>query len=109
MNTTPLPIIIDEPQGTEISRLVITEIDSQRNGVAGEGFYVVKFTYYLGTLHGDVVWGQREELLAVLFPSDSSRTAVIDAENLASHWRGDHFATALRNAVSKHAGYDVWQ
>lgn len=109
MSQKQLPMIIDEPMGTEITRLVITDIDSQRNGVAGEGFYVVKFTYYVGELHGDVVWGQREELLGVLFPSDSSRTAIIDPLNLASHWRGDRFADALRKAVSTHLGYDAWQ
>lgn len=91
--------------GKEISRIIITEIDSQRNGVAGEGFYVVKFSYYFGELHGDVVWGQREELVGILFPSDSSRTAIIDPANLKSHWRGDHFASALRREISNYFGY----
>ena len=43
-----LPLIIDEKQGTEVTRYIIREIDSQRNGVSGEGFYVVRFTYMVG-------------------------------------------------------------
>lgn len=103
-----LPLIIDEKQGTEVTRYIIREIDSQRNGVSGEGFYVVRFTYMVGEVENHEILGKREELIAVLF-HDAERTAIIDPENLGSHWRGDMFATTLREAISTYKGYDAWQ
>lgn len=79
---------------------VVTEIDFQRNGVMGETFFVLRFTY------------DGRELIATLFEYGvarwaNPRTAVIDPADLTNHWRGDRFDNGLRAAIK--ARYDeIW-
>jgi hypothetical protein len=105
-----LPIIIEEPQSENgLARYVIHEIDFQRNGVSGEGFYVVRFWYTeIENAYEGLSEHTEHKLIGVLF-NDPSCTAIVDPADLQSHWRGDRFATALREAVVTHEGYNPWQ
>lgn len=102
-----LPHIIDEQRDSGLTyRYIINEVNSQRNGVSGEGFFVVKFSYMEIEKDGGI--GSRDELMAVMF-NDPSRTAIIDPNDLNSHWRGDMFAPTLREALTVIKGYNVWE
>lgn len=81
------------------SRIRVQEIAYHRNGVSGEGFYVVTFTE------------RRLNLVGVLFPTpedDGCHTAVFDRDLLArgviefavNSWRGDRYDAELRAAIA---------
>ena len=63
-----------------------------RNGVAGEGFFLVAFAIGRGK--------SRQDLLATVF-EEPGCCAVIDPADLASRWRGDDFEPALRAAIEQ--------
>lgn len=71
------------------SKWLVREIDYQRNGVSGEGFYVVSFR----RLHSDgpILWG-------IVF-ENPKHVAVVDPMDIRSHWRGDQFEAGLREVT----------
>lgn len=89
---------------TEGSRNRVTDVDYQRNGVCGAGFYVLRF---------QCSSSPERPLIGVVFDYDpyeaeatspngfhNPRTAVIDPYDLSSHWRGDVFHAGLCAAVA---------
>jgi hypothetical protein len=77
---------------------VIREIDYQRNGVTGEGFYVVRFLhvpFYDGVQNLD----DSVELLGIVFADHKRCAAVVNPRDLTSHYRGDSFEDGLRIAI----------
>lgn len=80
------------------TRCVVTEIDYQRNGVSGEGFFVLRF---------QCSSSPERPLIGIVFDEAPRHVAVIDPYNLAEHFRGDVFEQGLRQAVA--ARYDtIW-
>lgn len=88
------------------SRCRVIEIDFQRNGVYGMGFFVLRFQCS--------AWPERP-LVGVVFDYDEEddavplnpRTAVMDPCDLTAHWRGDVFDAGLRDAIT--ARYEeIW-
>lgn len=72
--------------------ITATEVTYQRNGISGEGFHVVKFGYV-----GEM---PPVTLIGVVF--DAPKTiAILDPLDLANHWRGDNFETALREIIEE--------
>ena len=82
----------------------VTAVDYHRNGICGEGFYVVLFDWNDGP--------HTRQMLGVVFPErdgqPSMRTAVFGRDLLAAgniafargnSWRGGHFAEALAAAI----------
>lgn len=79
--------------------ITVQEIAYHRNGIAGEGFHVVRFTH------------ARQRMLAIVFATPG-QCAVLDATLLADNcismasgnaWRGDMFEPALRQAITRYA------
>lgn len=71
----------------------VSEIDYQRNGVGGEGFFVVKFVSREGRSAVDLV--------AIVFDThERGRVAVINSTDLTAHYRGDMFEDGLREAIA---------
>ena len=68
-----------------------------RNGIGGEGFHVVTFTY----LASD---GSADALLGVVFREDG-HVAVLDPTDADRRWRGDNFEDGLRRAVELYDDY----
>ncbi len=88
-----------------MAKLKIEEIDYHRNGVAGEGFHVVKFRE------------GRRKMLGVVFSAEM-HIAVFDRDLLAqdcvtfgvNSWRGDDYDSRLREAIKAYwDAYDVAQ
>lgn len=85
-----------------MSRFVrrVTAIAYHRNGVSGEGFYVVRFQPYVAS-------GVEDEMVAVVFDAPG-HVAVFDLDKLAhgtiafgeNSWRGDDFEPELRKAIA---------
>lgn len=90
----------------------IHEVAYHRNGIAGEGFYAICFSW-----DDD---GTYRKMLGVVFPDDNDsfgynpranpHTAVFDVNELAvdniafargNSWRGDRFDHDLRDAIDK--------
>lgn len=81
------------------------EIDYQRNGISGEGFWTITFSA--------LVDGKEGEFLGVVFPPDESKrhefhnphTAIMSLVDgkpvLSQHWRGDHFHEALYDVIDQ--------
>lgn len=71
-----------------------TEMSYQRNGVAGNGFFVVRFKSersiqtYIGIVFDDECNPEQKMSVAVINPSD-----------LSDHYRGDVFAQPLRECI----------
>lgn len=89
--------------------IVIKKIARHRNGVAGEGFWVV--TFY------DQSLGDQYRMVGVLFGLDedsrekwNGRCAVLNIDLLddgiiefgENSWRGDHYESILRDAIKKY-------
>ena len=78
------------------STVTITEIDYHRNGVGGNGFYVVKFR------------DGKSKMLGIVFDEPGS-VAVFDQNLLAQEiiafginsWRGDYYEADLRKATEE--------
>jgi hypothetical protein len=98
-------------------------VEYHRNGISGEGFYAVAFTWCSD--------GETRDMIAVVFPPerivdgpmegepdwgiyergewDNPRVAVFDAAKLPdvrffhNSWRGDKFAPDLYKAIREHA------
>lgn len=79
--------------------LKIKHVASHRNGVAGEGFHVVLFTWRDGR--------KTRNMVATLFEGDG-QSAVLDVDETAkgnvafaqgNSWRGDDFEPELRKAI----------
>lgn len=84
----------------------VIEMDYQRNGVSGAGFFVLRFM---------CSESPERPLVGIVFdydPHDESeplgmfdkgwrnpRTAVIDPSDLTRHWRRDHFDQGLRDCI----------
>lgn len=70
----------------------------QRNGIAGAGFYVIKFTF-IADMYSPP---RRIAATAVVFHSSDDEVPVCDGycavmtDNLKDHWRGDNFEPELR-------------
>lgn len=92
----------------------VQEIAYHRNGVSGEPFYVVTFT------------DDGRDMVAVVFPDDTGsftkpdtftnpHTAVFDRQLLGegtiafgvNSFRGDHFDSDLRHAITAHEAMPV--
>jgi hypothetical protein len=94
-------------------RIQVKEIAYHRNGVAGEGFHVVRFSFTEGgmphpNLVGAVIGGKFHNMVGIVFDG-GGRVAVLDADltaagNIAfamgNSWRGDQFEDDLRDAIS---------
>ena len=74
----------------------IQTVSSHRNGVSGEGFHLVAFTF----TETDQGGGETTSLLATVFDADK-HVAVIDPTDLESKWRGDQFENELRDAIEE--------
>ena len=92
----------------------LTAVAHHRNGVGGEGFYAVAFSYRLDR--------RNHRMIATVFISDvdlpagevhpcTGRVAVIDADLAAAgqvgekplnQWRGDHFEPQLRQWIAQY-------
>jgi hypothetical protein len=82
-----------EKMGTKIN-----EIAYHRNGVSGDGFFVINFEYYKQRMVGVVFPGIGQCACAV-FDLDLLNQGVIGfAEN---SWRGDQFYPELMDAINK--------
>jgi len=68
--------------------LEVISHDWHRNGISGEGFYVVHFN-----------WNQPEEIcknmIATVFLNEKY-IAVLCLDDLSKRWRGDYFEASLR-------------
>jgi hypothetical protein len=87
----------------DIQDVEIQEISFHRNGIAGEGFYAIRFRWAEDG-------GEKENFLATLFDAEGY-CAVIGLDRIGTHgvgftygnsWRGDYFEDALRQAVEEH-------
>lgn len=77
---------------------LVREVTYQRNGSSGEGFHVVRF----------VRWPyDGVELTAVVFEK-TSHVAVVDMDDLGSHFRGDNFEDVMRQVVDAHDDRRDW-
>lgn len=85
--------------------LQIEEVAYHRNGISGEGFYVVLFRF----VEDVKIAAESRPMMAVLF-SAPGQCAVLDREqsrrgNIAfavgNSWRGDRFEPALREAIAE--------
>ncbi len=90
-------------RGGDVGRCRVLEIDYQRNGVAGNPFFVVRF---------QCSDAPERPLIGLVFdfdPGEETQLAypsygVIDPYDLTSHWRGDYFHAGLCDAIT--ARYD---
>jgi hypothetical protein len=94
-------------------RIQVKEVAYHRNGVAGEGFHVVRFSFTEGgmphpNLVGAVVGGKPHPNMVGIVFDGGGRVAVLDADltaagNIAfamgNSWRGDQFEADLRDAI----------
>jgi hypothetical protein len=82
--------------------ITVHDIAYHRNGVGGEGFYVVLF--------GDPEENPDGRMVAIHFPNDDKRllTAVLDVDQLSAgniafaegnSWRGDHYHADIQAAI----------
>lgn len=95
MNVTPYDFTIDE------TRCRVVEIDYQRNGVCGEGFFIVRF---------QCSDAPERPLIGIVVDCEADPNAfygVIDPNDLRSHWRGDHFVDGLRAAILARSD-EIW-
>jgi hypothetical protein len=91
--------------------ITITSVDYSRNGISGEGFYTVLFTY-----NGAEEYLKGEKFLAMVFgdedpdgPFYNCSTGVINMTDLEekngnlewNNWRGDSFDAALRYGIRR--------
>ena len=77
--------------------IVILSCDYHRNGISGEGFESVRFTWT-----DDL--GKTRNMLASMFTNGSGYCAVHDLDDLDACWRGDVFEHELKKALSKRSG-----
>lgn len=78
----------------------VTDVQWHRNGVSGVGFYV-----------GFVDDPENGKMVVVRFPGRDIRTAVLNVQMLAegsvkfghNSWRGDHYDSAMLEAIRKYA------
>jgi len=74
----------------------IQTVTGHRNGVSGEGFHLVAFTFTAADQEG----GETTSLLATVFEAHK-HVAVIDPTDVESKWRGDQFEDELRAATQR--------
>lgn len=96
----PYDFTID-PHGKYPTRCRVTEIDYQRNGVGGQGFWVLRF---------QCSESPEAPLVGIVFDYDpedpnpseyyNPATAVLSPDDLTRHWRGDNFNEGLRDAIA---------
>ena len=82
----------------------INKVAFHRNGIAGEGFYVVSFKVDNINLIGIVFDGKGQ--VAVLEQEPLGKGVIGGASEIASNnnaWRGDTFEKELREAVEKYS------
>ena len=72
----------------------INGVDFQRNGVGGEPFYQVFFTYKKR--------GMNEIDLVGVVTDNPTQCFVVDPKDIQNHWRGDVFESELRKAIINH-------
>lgn len=70
--------------------LAVHQVRYHRNGVGGDGFYAVAFTY------------RRRPMLATVF-DDHGTIAVVNPEDVNDRYRGDMFEDELRTIVNSWA------
>ena len=79
----------------------VNEVAFHRNGICGEGFHAIRFTYAPD--------GKPEHFLAIVFDT-TGQCAVIGIDRLSemgvrfaegNSWRGDYFEHELREAIKK--------
>lgn len=94
-----IPTILRHFEAEDVT-IYVRDVRHHRNGVFGEGFYAVHFQF------DDE--GTVRELVGIMFgfnpetPETSDwrrRTAVINAADPSSKWRGDEFAPVLYDTV----------
>lgn len=66
----------------------INRIKYHRNGVSGEGFYVVEFEE------------DDRQMLGIVF-KENGYVAVLDIGDLSQGWRGDEYEKGLREAIAE--------
>jgi hypothetical protein len=83
-----------ERDGTEEvhMNIVIKEIQSHRNGVSGNHFFSVFFTF-----NED---GQIHDLIGIVMPG-AGNCFIVSKDYPEKCWRGDHFEPDLKEAVSQ--------
>lgn len=74
-------------------KLKINAVRYHRNGVSGNGFFTIDFTYE-----------RRTRLLATVFTTDDDHTsaenyAVVSTDSVIDRWRGDNFIDDLLGAI----------
>lgn len=72
---------------------IVEDISYQRNGISGEGFYQLEFTYWYAAKSRGA-----KRLNAVLFTTPK-HCAVINPLDIEDHWRGDNFEDKFRPLI----------
>lgn len=67
----------------------IISIHYHRNGVRGEGFYVVEFE------------AEEESMVGIVFAEDGY-VAILDITDVSQKWRGDVYESELRKAIAEY-------
>lgn len=73
--------------------LNITAIQSHRNGVSGNHFYSVFFSF--------IDEDERPHNLIAVITSGSGNCFIVSKDDPEMRWRGDHFESELKEAVSQ--------
>lgn len=83
--------------------ITIIDIDYHRNGISGEGFYVMTFNMQ----DGDIL----RHMVGVVYPDDGGYCSVFDIDELqkdnikfaqGNSWRGDSYESDLRRAIDEY-------
>lgn len=81
----------------------VTDVNFQRNGVSGRGFYVVRFSFtntpaYDGKFYPNMMAVMPDEATT----ENGIECYVIDLNDPTSGWRGDYFSELVRAAIVEH-------
>lgn len=76
-------------------RLEINAINYQRNGVSGEGFYILDTFFHQKN--------KTSHLLITLTPEDATQTRAVTLGDITEGWRGDY----LFNTVMEELGISI--
>lgn len=90
------PFVFKNPETDK--PISVTDVKYHRNGVAGNGFYVISFDWPYED-------GKGLKFIGIVFPRRGD-VAVISPEQLDQRWRGDNFEAELRECVKQ---YENWR
>lgn len=89
------------------AEIVVQQIEYNRNGVGGDGFYAVKFTTPNDRDFGKVNFIGIVPSQAVTTKEYRSDIYVISPKTLELNWRGaDYYGDKLIKAIIDHRGYE---